>query len=102
MKLFHTRWNKLEHIHEEAVITGKVTHVSEETQHFYYHRYVHCLFITLQSAHNRIVVKKVTPIRKGFQAPSINVGETIRVFGNWENRQFQVARIERIIEQITS
>ena len=98
MKIFQEQWNNLDHIDEEAVLTGEVIHMSEERQRFYYHRYVHCLLITLQSANRKIVVKKLTPIKTGFKLPDIKHGEVITVYGNWENKaEFHVARIEKEI-----
>jgi hypothetical protein len=95
VKLFHEQWNNLDQIREEAVVTGEVIHISEEKQRFYYHRYVHCLLITLQGNNNRIVVKKLTPIKSGYQVPKINIGEVVHVYGNWENKEFRVTRIEQ-------
>ena len=95
MKVFHDQWNNLDQTHEEAVVTGEVIHINEEKQRFYYHRYVHCLLITLQCANSRIVVKKLTPIKTGFQIPDIKQGEVVSVYGNWQSKEFLVARIQK-------
>lgn len=95
MKVFHDQWISLDHIHEEAVVTGEVLDIYEEKQRFYHDRYIHCLQITLQSANSRIVAKKLTPIKTGFQIPNIKQGEVISVYGNWESKEFIVSRIQK-------
>lgn len=95
MRFFHDQWTKLDDVHEEAIVAGEIIHISEEKQRFYYHRYVHHLQITVKTTSGTVVVKKLTPIKAGYQIPNIKKGDIVRIFGNWENREFHVARIEK-------
>lgn len=96
MKFFHEKWKNLDHVYEEAVITGEITQINEERQRFYYHRYVHSVQITLKTTNGQIDAKKFIPIKTGYQIPEVHIGEFVRVYGNWENRQFQISRIQKV------
>ncbi|PLR97409.1 hypothetical protein [Bacillus sp. T33-2] len=90
----HEKWLQLEHVPEEAVITGKILELTEARERFYYHRFNHVLNIKVQTDDKILTVKKITPIREGATFPEITPGEHVRFYGNWKEGYFQVGRIE--------
>lgn len=94
----HTeKWLALEDVYEEASIAGKIHRMSEKKERFYYHRYVHILELTLLNNHKATVVSMVTPITKGkIITNDFQLGDEIRVFGNWKEGHFRFKRYEFI------
>jgi len=92
----HTeKWLALEDVYEEATILGKIQQISERKERYYYHRYVHVLEITLVSNNTANVVTKLTPIAKGKDLSyDFQIGDTIRVYGNWKEGYFRFKRYD--------
>ncbi|MBT2687902.1 hypothetical protein J7I93_06895 [Bacillus sp. ISL-47] len=90
----YEKWSDLNNVSEEAIISGKIVHISAFKQRYYYHRYVHVLDLTIQSSGNKLLkVKKRTPLMKDAALPSVNVGDTVHLYGNWREEYFHVSRI---------
>jgi hypothetical protein len=92
----HTeKWLALEDVYEEAMVAGKIHQMSERQERFYYHRYVHILELTLMNNHKTIAVSKITPLTKGKVITNdLQLGDEIRVFGNWKEGHFRFKRYE--------
>jgi hypothetical protein len=94
----HTeQWLALEKVYEEAIVTGKIQHISMRKERYYYHRYVHILELTLINNHTTTVVTKITPIVKGKDLSSdFQLGDEVSVYGNWKEGNFRFGRYESI------
>lgn len=92
-KAFDEKWLKLAFVNEEALLTGKIIHIKEEKQRYYYSRSVHVLEIKLQTLSQTIMAKKITPSHIPFELPTIQKGDTVTLYGNWEEEVFQISRM---------
>jgi ABC-type bacteriocin/lantibiotic exporter with double-glycine peptidase domain len=94
MRESYEKWADLNNVPEEAIISGEIVHMSESKERYYYHRYVHVLDLTIQSsAKKQWKVKKITPLMKNASLPSLNIGDTVHLYGNWKEEYFLVSRI---------
>ncbi|MBY0120826.1 hypothetical protein [Bacillus sp. S/N-304-OC-R1] len=96
MRESHEKWIQLKNIPEEAIISGRVMNVRESRQRFSHNRFVYVIDIKIQSGQSVWDVKKMIPIDGEQKLPQLQQGENIRVFGNWKEDYFLVARIEII------
>lgn len=92
-KAFDEKWLKLAFVNEEAILTGKIVHIKEEKQRYYYSRSIHVLEIKLQTPIYTIMAKKITPSHIPVESPNIQKGDTVTLYGNWEEEIFQISRI---------
>lgn len=88
----YDEWIKLEDIPEEAIVSGKIIDVSERKERFYYHRFNHIFILKIQTGVKELIVKKVTPLRKGARIPVFKEGEIVHLYGNWKEGQFSINR----------
>jgi hypothetical protein len=94
----HTeQWLALEQVYEEAIVTGKIHHITITKERFYYHRYVHIVQLTLINNQKTTIASKVTPIVKGKVITNeLQIGDEVRVYGNWKEGHFRFGRYEII------
>ncbi|UII57286.1 hypothetical protein LS684_07555 [Cytobacillus spongiae] len=95
MKESYEKWTQLDHILEEAVVSGTIQHIKTEKQRYYYHRFVYVTVLTLQIDRNVLQVKKIEPLRHNFSPNTFTIGEHVRLYGNWKEDFFQFNRVER-------
>ncbi|MFP5111152.1 hypothetical protein ACSU64_02015 [Bacillaceae bacterium C204] len=88
MKMNDTKWANAGHVKQEAILKGEIKSIIEEKQRFYYHRYIYVQLLKLQTETKLITVQKIMPMTKDFQRVSFNVGEVIKVYGQWEHNKF--------------
>jgi hypothetical protein len=88
MKENDIKWLKAGHVNQEAILTGEIKDILEEKQRFYNHRYIYVQSLKLQTETKLITAQKITPVTTEFNKESFNVGEVIRVYGNWDNSKF--------------
>lgn len=96
-KKFEEKWDFLNYVKEEAIVSGRVIHKSEEKQRFYYHKFVYVTELQIQSGSKMINAKQIMPIENTFQPPDIMIGDEIKCIGEWEHTylrfvHFQVKR----------
>ncbi|MDF2039575.1 hypothetical protein P2R12_21805 [Cytobacillus oceanisediminis] len=95
MREGYEKWASLKNVPEEAIISGEVVQISENRQRYSYSRYVHVLELTIQTKSNRHSnIKKITPLMKNIRIPSVKIGDSVHLYGNWEDDFFQVGRIQ--------
>lgn len=95
----HTeQWLALEQVYEEAIVTGKIHQINIRKERFYYHRYVHIVELTLINNQTTTLVSKITPIVKGkfLTNDDFQLGNEVRVYGNWKEGHFRFGRYEII------
>lgn len=95
MRESQQKWLQLKTVAEEAVITGEVVQLSGHKQRFSYYRFIYVLELTILTESKKWQVKKIIPIERDFQIPSITLGDKVHVYGNWKENYFQVNRIEK-------
>ncbi|KON89221.1 hypothetical protein AF332_22040 [Sporosarcina globispora] len=95
MRESYEEWDSLNTVPEEAIISGEVVHISESRQRFYYYRYIHVLELAIQSKEKKYSkIKKITPMMKSAKIPSVAIGDSVHLYGNWKDDFFQVGRID--------
>lgn len=102
MKQNDQKWQKAGQAIEEAAITGEIKGVRHEKQRFYYNRYLFIQEIKLQTDEKVYTVKKITPMTASFNLENFQVGERIRVFGEFRGDQLLVNRFERIEKTLST
>ncbi len=95
---FHTdQWLRLEQVYEEAVVTGKVHQINITKERYYYHLYIHIVELKLIHNGTTTVVSKITPIIKGkILTNDFQIGDEVRVYGNWKDGHFRFGRYEKL------
>ena len=89
----YEEWVKLEVIQEEAIVSGKIIEVTERKERFYYHRFNHISTLKVHTGVRELIVKKITPLRKGATIPVFKEGEMVHLYGNWKEGQFSINRV---------
>jgi hypothetical protein len=89
-----SKWLKLSEIVEEAIVTGKVIKFFETKKRFYYHRYIHITEIHLQTETKVIVVLRKVPLTKSSERLPIEIGDEVRLYGNWQENEFRFKRYD--------
>lgn len=94
------KWLQLEHIVEEALVVGIIKEINEERQRFYYHYYVLVTDLVIQTEHKPLRVRRMIPLNKHAQ-PLLHyqIGNKVRIFGNWKEDIFLFNRIEKIVDE---
>lgn len=95
MRESYEKWVSLSEVPEEAIISGEVVHLSESRQRYNYSRMIHVLELTVQTKslkHSNI--KKITPLMTNASIPSVKIGDSVHLYGNWKDDYFQVGRIQ--------
>jgi hypothetical protein len=88
----YEQWIKLEDIPEEAIVSGKIIEVSEHKERFYYHRFNHVSVLKIDTGGKKVVVKKLTPLRKGSKPTEFKEGDSLHLYGNWKDEYFAINR----------
>lgn len=88
----YDEWLQLEQIPEEAIVSGKIIEVREQKERFYYHRFNHVSVLKINTGVKELIVKKVTPLKKGAVPPVFKEGENVHLYGNWKQGYFAVSR----------
>lgn len=96
MKENDDKWLSLSQLHEEAIVTGEISHLTETKKRFYYHRYILVTDIQLKTDTNTIQVSRVIPYTKGQEPLSLKIGDRVRLYGNWKENKFRFLRYEYI------
>jgi hypothetical protein len=89
----YEEWVKLEVIPEEAIVSGIIIEVNERKERFYYHRFNHISTLKVHTGVKELIVKKVTPLRKGAAILVFKEGESVHLYGNWNEGQFSINRV---------
>lgn len=88
------KWLALNDLQEEAILTGTIIQLVESKKRFYYHRYIHVFDILLQTETKSFQVKRVTPYIKQKTTLNLNVGDRVRLYGNWQENEFRFLRYD--------
>lgn len=96
MKEHDRKWLETGQIVQEAVLSGKIKNQTESKQRFYYNRYIYVQEMQLQTETKLITVKKITPLTKNAEILPFQLGERIRIYGRWVDKQFYFNRYELI------
>ena len=95
MREGYEKWASLKTVPEEAIMSGEVVQISESRQRYNYSRYIHVLELTIQTKSNKHSnIKKITPLMKNTRIPSVKIGDSVHLYGNWKDDFFQVGRIQ--------
>jgi hypothetical protein len=89
-------WLNLTNIVEEAIVSGKIIQIDETRKRFYYHRYIDVIYIQLQTDTKMIYVKRITPAIKQKDSITLKIGDHVRLYGNWQENEFQFLRFDII------
>jgi hypothetical protein len=95
----YEEWLKLEDIPEEAIVSGKIVEVHEQKERFYYHRFNHVSVLKINTGVKKVIVKKVTPLRKQASPPVFREGETVHLYGNWKQGYFSINRVTYMTQE---
>ncbi|PLS06429.1 hypothetical protein [Neobacillus cucumis] len=82
------KWLEVGEVRQEAVVSGEIKGIVEETQKFYYHRYIYVQTIKLQTSTKVINAIKRTPLTQDRKKDTFTIGETIHLYGSWEGNNF--------------
>lgn len=96
MKENEHKWLNLTNIVEEAIVLGKIIQLDVTRQRFYYHKYIDVMNIQLQTETKIIHVKRVTPSTKQKKPIELKVGDSVRLYGNWQEYEFHFLRFDII------
>jgi hypothetical protein len=99
LKENHQKWLDLRNLHEEAMVLGEVIQIEESRMKFYYNRYVHVTDILLKTNSKSIRVKRIIPIINMVEPCQIEIGDMVRLYGNWQENEFRFLRYELIADK---
>lgn len=85
-------WLAAATVEPEAILSGQIKDVLHDRQRFYYSRWHFVYEIKLQTQTGMTTVKKRTPLTKDLTIEQFTIGDTIRVFGRWENSEFYFSK----------
>lgn len=94
MRENENKWINLTNVLEEAIVSGKIIQLGETRKRFYYHRYIDVINIQLQTETKIIHVKRVTPSTKQKEPIDLKIGDRVRLYGNWQENEFQFLRFD--------
>ncbi|WP_442599373.1 hypothetical protein [Neobacillus sp. D3-1R] len=96
LKEYEKKWNNLNNLHEEAIVTGEILQLTVTKKRFYYHRFIQVMEIQLKTETKTIPVKRITPYRKSNESVKLKSGNFVRLYGNWQENEFQFLRYDVI------
>lgn len=94
MKEHKEGWLQLENVLEESIIVGTIKEIKVEKQRYYYHLYIQVVELVLQTDNQTLRVQRILPHQKSERTFNFEVGDYVRLYGNWKEDKFRFKRIE--------
>ncbi|WLR52209.1 hypothetical protein LC040_04690 [Bacillus tianshenii] len=93
----HEAWLTSGIVEEHASIRGRVVRLNTSKRIFYQQKRIFTLEVVIQEEERKHTAIIEKPITEPFTSPTLEIGQEIIAYGQWDNKYFRINRFEQLV-----